>query len=350
MTEMLRYILRRLAYAVFVVWAAYTLTFVFLYLLPSNPVSIMLANSASSGGSAVGAAQRAALEAQYGFNKPVVIQYLELLSRAVRGNFGTSIISGQPVVSEIGAALWPTLAIMGLGTLMALAIAALITLGATYGRFRPARALFSNAPALLLSFPTFWLGVMAIEVLSAHLRLFPSTGNSGFRSDVLPALVIALPTAALFAQVLIKAVLDTAEEPFVLALRAKGISDRRLYYRHILRNALVGLLTVVGVVVGTMVAGAVVTETVFARNGIGRVLELAVTNQDIPVVQGVVALTALAVALVNLVVDVLYPLLDPRIRPQGAACRLGAAGILGTAGGPEPFPDSRAVAGGEGGK
>ncbi|MEU8344327.1 ABC transporter permease [Spirillospora sp. NPDC048832] len=170
-----------------------------------------------------------------------------------------------------------------------------------------------------MSVPGFWAGLMLLQVFSFKARLFPAFGEGGPRGLVLPAVTLAIPTGAVIAQVLSKSLLTALDEPYVQTARAKGAGRARIHLRHALRNASLPALTIVGLLVGQLMAHAVVVETVFSRNGLGRVTASAVTAQDIPVVQGVVVFGALVFVLANLAVDLIYPLLDPRIVVAGTS-------------------------------
>ncbi|MEU1168597.1 ABC transporter permease, partial [Streptomyces sp. NPDC005921] len=187
------------------------------------------------------------------------------------------------------------------------------TVVATYTSRRWLRQLLLSLPPLGVSVPTFWVGLLLVEAFSFRLRWFPAFGNDGLRGLVLPALTLALPTGALVAQVLAKSLLTALDQAYVETARAKGAGRWRVHLRHALRNASLPALTVVGLLVGQLIAGSVVVETVFSRDGLGRVTAAAVTAQDIPLVQGVVVFGALIFVATNLVVDLVYPLLDPRI-------------------------------------
>jgi peptide/nickel transport system permease protein len=303
-------VIRRVAQAVAVLWAAYTASFLVLDLLPGDPVSAM-AGAGSDQGS-VDPAQLAALRHQYGFDKPVLVQYLDYLGRAVRGDLGDSVTTGRPVTSTLAGALPQTAQLAGAGLLLAIVAGGGLALYATYTR-RWLRQVLLSLPSLGVSLPGFWVGLMLVELLSFRLRLFPAFGNGGLPGLVLPAVTLAVPTSALLAQVLAKSMLTTLDEPYIDTARAKGAGRARIHLRHALRNASLPALTVAGLLVGNLIAGSVVVETVFARNGVGRVMVQAVTAQDIPVVQGVVVFGALVFVTVNLLVDLAYPLLDPRV-------------------------------------
>ncbi|MFJ9707146.1 ABC transporter permease [Streptomyces sp. NPDC101234] len=308
---MRRYVIKRLAQAVGVLWAAYTVSFLVLDFLPGDPVTAMAGAGMDSG--QVDPAQLAALRHEYGFDKPVPAQYAEYLGRAVRGDFGDAVSSGRPVTSVIGDALPQTLQLTGAALLLAVVLGGGLAMVATYTSRRWLRQLLLSLPPLGVSVPTFWVGLLLVETFSFRLRWFPAFGNDGLRGLVLPALTLAVPTGALVAQVLAKSLLTALDQAYVETVRAKGAGRRRVHLRHALRNASLPALTVVGLLVGQLIAGSVVVETVFSRDGLGRVTAAAVTAQDIPLVQGVVVFGALIFVATNLIVDLVYPLLDPRI-------------------------------------
>ncbi|NEA63396.1 ABC transporter permease [Streptomyces sp. SID12488] len=308
---MRRYVIKRVAQALGVLWAAYTVSFLVLDLLPGDPVSAMAGAGADSG--QVDPAQLARLRHEYGFDKPVLVQYADYLGKAVRGDFGDSVSTGRPVTSALGDALPQTLALTGTALLLAVLLGGGLAVLATYTSRRWLRQLLLSLPPLGVSVPTFWVGLLLVELFSFRLRWFPAFGNDGLRGLVLPALTLAIPTGALVAQVLAKSLLTALDQAYVETARAKGAGPWRIHLRHALRNASLPALTVVGLLAGQLIAGSVVVETVFSRDGLGRVTAAAVTAQDLPLVQGVVVFGALIFVLANLIVDLVYPLLDPRI-------------------------------------
>lgn len=307
----MRYVVGRLGQGLVVIWAAFTITFVILYLLPADPVEIML----NQGGDTVGIdpEAKARLRAEYGLDQSVLMQYLQALGHAVRGDFGSSIVLGRPVVEVVLEALPQTIMLAGLAGLIAAAMGLTIALAATASKGRWLHTILVNLPALSISAPSFWVGMLLMQLLSFRLGWFPALGNEGWRSMVLPALTLALPTAAVTAQVLYNNLTEALRQAFVEVLRAKGLSERAILLRHALRLAALPALTLVGMNIAAMLAGAIVIETVFSRSGLGRLTEGAVTAQDIPLVQGIVVISAVVFVAANLIVDLLYPLLDPRV-------------------------------------
>ncbi|WP_432544028.1 ABC transporter permease [Kineococcus sp. SYSU DK002] len=315
------YVLRRLGQAVVVLWAAYTVTFVILYLLPSDPVAIMLAGGQGGEQSTVDPAQVAALRAEHGLDDPLPVQYVHALGRTLQLDFGNSLQNGAPVASLIGQAL-PQTALLAVS---AFALALVLGVGtaflSTWTRWAWVRTALLALPPLGVSLPTFWVGLLLIQFLSFRVPVFPALGNEGLASLVLPSITLAIPVSASLAQVLARGLRTALAEPYVETARAKGASRARVHLRHAFRNAAIPTLTLGGVIVGNLLAGAVVVETVFSRVGIGRLTVTAVNGQDIPLVQGLVLLAAAVFVLTNLLVDLLHPVLDPRVRVLGAPRR-----------------------------
>ncbi|MEV7342132.1 ABC transporter permease [Streptomyces sp. NPDC093544] len=308
---MRRYVIKRLAQALGVLWAAYTVSFFILNYLPGDPVSAMAGAGADSG--QIDPAQIAALRHEYGFDKPVLVQYADHLGNAVRGDFGNAVSTGRPVTSTLADALPQTLQLTGAALLLAVVFGGGLAALATYTTQRWLRQLLLSLPPLGVSVPTFWVGLVLVELFSFRARWFPAFGNDGLPGLVLPAVTLAIPTGALVSQVLAKSLLTALDQAYVETARAKGASRLRIHLRHALRNASLPALTIVGLLAGQLIAGSVVVETVFSRDGLGRVTAAAVTAQDIPLVQGVVVFGALIFVVANLLVDLVYPLLDPRI-------------------------------------
>jgi len=312
---MLQYTARRVVQAIAVLWAAYTVSFAVLYMLPSDPVSILL-NQAGGTSGRPSADQIAQIQSQYGFDDPVVVQYFHHLFDAIQLDFGQSVSRGQSVTSLLTENLPPTLALTATALLFTVVIGGGLAFLATYVGWRPLRSFLHRLPAVGVSFPTFWIGLLLIQLFSFSLGWFPATGSEGISTLILPALTMSLPTAGILAQVLIRGLDDTLEQAHIATARAKGLSRLRIHLKHALKNASLPALTILGLLVGSTVTQAVVAETIFSRLGIGRLAQQAVLAQDIPLVQGIVVLAAAIFVVVNLVVDLIYPLLDPRVLPH----------------------------------
>ncbi|CDJ99528.1 ABC-type transporter, integral membrane subunit [Microbacterium sp. C448] len=306
------YVLRRIGQAVVVLWAAYTVTFVILYLLPSDPVALQLAANNVEIDS-LSPEQREAAAARLGLDRPVWEQYLGMLLGALRGDFGVSFAKQVPVGELIADRLPPTAILSAFAVLIALVFGVALALFATWLPRGPVAAILRRVPAVGVSVPGFWIGLLLIQVFAFTLGWFPAMGNEGPASYVLPAITMAIPTSAVLAQVLIRSFDDTLSEPYIATARAKGLSRWSVQLRHAFRNAALPTLTILGLLLGATVTGSIVVETVFSRHGLGRLAQESVLAQDVPVVQAIVVLAAGAFVVVNLIVDLLYPLLDPRI-------------------------------------
>lgn len=309
---MTAYVGGRIAQAVFVVWAAFTVTFVALRLLPGDPVELML--SKRSTGGAPTPLEIATVRAELGFDRPAVVQYLSALADMFHGDLGRSIQSGRTVSSSIAKSLPATVQLGLVALILSLVGGVSLALVANLGPSALRRQVLRSVPSVIIALPSFWVGLLLIQVFSLHWRIFPSLNATGPSGVVLPAVTLALPGIALIAQVLGKSLHSTLQEPYVDTIRAAGAGALRVLVAHGLRNAAIPAITVIGLLVGNLIGGAVVVETVFSRPGMGRDIGFAVTNQDLPMVQGAVVVASLAFVTVNLVVDLLYPILDPRMR------------------------------------
>ena len=305
----MRYASRRLLHGAIVVWAAYTVTWLLLYLLPSDPVSLMLVGSGDSSEET-----RAALEAKYGLDRPPLLQYLTLLRRALLGDFGNSIEYGRPVLDVVLGAVPYTIQLGVAAVAVSIVVGIGLALLANATRAAWLRNILFSLPSAFLSFPIFLTGLLLVQIFAFSLHLLPAVGTSGWQSLVLPALTSGVPASAAIAQVATKSIHEYLDSPQSSYLRARGVTRRRILLAHALRNAVIPAVTILGMQVGGILAGAVITETVFSRQGLGRVLQNGVLSQDIPLVQGVVVLSAVLFVLTSFLVDLVYPLLDPRIR------------------------------------
>lgn len=312
---MVRYLTGRIAQAAVVVWAAFTLAFIILFMMPSDPAQIIASGGLQGeAGSEASEQQLADLRADLGLDQPVIVQYFTRLVDMITGNWGSSYQTGLPVTDMLANNLPSTIAI----ALQGLAIAVIVGMGlgffATFTRFGPLRQLLYSLPSIGASIPTFWSALLLIQFFSFSVRMLPAFGNEGYASTILPSIALAIPVAAIIAQVFGKSLRTVMAEPFLDTVRAKGASRMRSMTRHAIRNALLPVLTMVGMLLGALLSGAVVIETVFGRQGFGRMTVEAVSYQDIPVVMGVVVFSAIVFVVATLIVDLIYPLLDPRIR------------------------------------
>jgi peptide/nickel transport system permease protein len=304
-----RALARALAGLVVVVWAAATLAFIAVRLVPGDPVDTMLGIHAQ-----VSEAVKDRIRVDLGLDRSPLEQYLGFLARLVTGDLGRSYQLNQPVAEVIGQQLPATLQLTAAAMALAIALALASVLLA---RGRLARSAASTLELVAVSAPTYWTGLLLLTVFGFGLGWFPVLATDAPAALVLPALTLALPIAAILAQVLREGVLDALGQPFAQTAIARGVGPGRLLGRHALRHGAVGGVAIGGYLVGSLLGGAVLVETVFARPGLGRVALRAILDRDMPVVLGLVVLSALVVATVNVLVDLALRLLDPRIRLGG---------------------------------
>lgn len=309
---MSRYLIGRVGQALLVLWGAYSITYLILYLLPGDTLSIMLSASGMEADS-LSVADLAKARAYYGLDKGLFEQYVDLLLGALHGDFGQSLSLNRPVSELLAERLPQTLSLAGLAIVLSLVGGIGLAYLTAYIRWQPLKKAWARLPSLGFSVPVFWMGLLLIQVFAFGLGWFPATGSRGFESLVLPAITLAIPSAAVYAQVLQRSFQGVWQEPYIVTAYAKGLNRGQVQARHGFRNAALPILTLIGLQVGNTVSGAVLVETIFARSGIGRLAQEAVLRQDIPVVLAIVAVSAAAFVLVNLLVDLLYPWLDPRI-------------------------------------
>ncbi|MCL2896995.1 ABC transporter permease [Brenneria tiliae] len=312
---MSRYLAIRIGQALIVLWAAFTLSFILLQALPGDAVLIKF-QSPELG---LSADQIAQLRLAYGADIPLLSQYVQSIERVLRGDFGLSLQAGVPVTELLAANLPSTLLLAALGFVAAALLACAIAFLSTLTPFHWLRSALQSLPSLFISVPTFWLGIVLIQVFSFRLGWIPVINPGEWEGLILPTLTLALPISAPLAQVLMRSIDRVQTQPFVAVARAKGASRGGVLWRHIARNAMLPTLTIAGLLLGELIAGALITETVFGRSGLGQLTQDAVNNQDGSVLQAIVLISATAFVIVNLIVDLLYPLLDPRLKKTAGA-------------------------------
>ncbi|MDE1187104.1 MAG: ABC transporter permease [Pantoea sp.] len=311
------YLASRLAQALFVLWAAFTASFVLLQAMPGDAVLIKFQNPDYG----LSPEQIAEIRSAYGADGSILQQYFDTAGRFLTGDFGYSLQAGVSVASQLSANIPPTLLLTALGFLAATILAFGIAVLANVPGLRRIRGVFVSAPSMLISVPTFWLGIMLIQIFSFRFRLVPVINPGPWQGLILPILTVAVPISAPLAQILLKNIDEVVTRPFVAVVRSKGASQARVLWRHVIRNASLPALTVAGLLFGELLTNAVITETVFGLNGVGRLTKLAVDNEDVAVLQAIVVLSAAAFVIINLFVDLLYPVLDPRLRATPGAGR-----------------------------
>ncbi len=304
---MLRFLIRRLLLTVPVVLGVATLVFSLIHLVPGDPVQAMLGDSASS-------ADVADLRMRLGLDRPLIVQYGSFLKGLAFGDLGTSLRTNQPVAAAILERLPATF------ELGAVAMTVAILVAVPLGIIAAVRAgtLIDHAATTLalvgISMPNFWLGPLLAIVFSVTLGWLPVSGRGTPAHLVLPAITLAAPLAAILARMTRASVIEELREPYVLAARARGVSRARAVLQHAFRNSLIPIVTVLGLQFGGVLTGAVITETIFAWPGVGRLLIQSIGFRDYPLVQGCILLIAVTYVSVNLFTDLIYGFLDPRIR------------------------------------
>ena len=306
-----RYITNRLAQLVPVLFLVSLMIFSIMHALPGDPVQLMLAGAESG---LVTPERQDELRELMGLNDPLYVQYGRFIRGAVTGDLGTSVRLRAPVVDLIleraGSTL--TLSLGGIAFAVLIGVSAGVLAALKQGSWVDTTSMILSYVGV--SMPLFWLGLLLILVFSFWLGWFPPAGQAGVRSLVLPSLTLGLVTAGVISRLTRSSLVEVLIEDYVRTARAKGLPDRIIYMRHALRNALLPVVTIVGLSFGAMLSGAVVTETVFSRPGLGRLVVSAILWKDYPLVQGIVLFMATTYVGVNLCVDICYAWLDPRIR------------------------------------
>jgi ABC-type dipeptide/oligopeptide/nickel transport system permease component len=300
-------LLARLLSSVAVVFGAVTLIFLILNWLPGDPAVLIAGESASE-------ETVRQVRAQLGTDRPLGAQYGGYLWGLLHGDLGSSYVTHEPVSTRLIAQL-PSTAALGAGAAL-VAIVVGVTFGVLSARHH-GRALDQGvqiAGLMLVSVPPFWLGILMILLFSVQLGWLPIIGDGGLLPAIMPVTCLGLVVSVPLMRVVRSGVLDGLFEPYVTTLRAKGLSESRVLYVHVLRNSLLAAVTLLSVVVGELISGAVIIETLFARQGLGRLTVEAIGQKDLPMVQGAILLASTSYVLVNLAVDVLYTVIDPRTR------------------------------------
>ena len=305
---MARYVGQRLLQSAFVLWLAVTLAFAGLQLTPGDPAQALLA---ASGATPEEVAER---RAQLGLDDPLLVQYARYLLALVRGDLGKSWLHGRAVGRMILEQVPSTAELAVAATVVGIVLGLTLGVLAALRRYTWLDTLSTSVAVLGLSTPTYWSGILAILLFSLQLRWLPSAGEGDLRHLVLPALVLGFALSGSIARLVRARVVEVMREPFVLAARARGLSSWRVIFVHVLRSALAPAITVVALQFGFLLGGAVVTESVFSRRGLGKLAVEAIVWRDLPVVRGVVVFGALAYILVNLAADLVQVWLDPRLR------------------------------------
>jgi ABC-type dipeptide/oligopeptide/nickel transport system permease component len=301
------YILKRLASLVVLLFGISVLVFLILKLIPGNPVTALLGTSATD------PANVARLTKELGLDQPLPVQFGRWLGGVVRGNLGYSYLDQQPVDSLIGENLPSTLELAGAGLLISLVGGIAIGVVAAIRRGSSFDAVSMAVSMGVVALPSFFLGIILILIFAVDIRVFPVVGGTNLQGLVLPGLTLGLGLVGVTARFVRSSIVEVANSLHVVAARAKGLTPRQVFVKHVARNAVAPVLTILGLQVGALLSGTVLVEVVFSRPGIGRLLVNSILDKDYPTVQAIVLLIAAVYTLTNLAVDLLYPLLDPRV-------------------------------------
>ncbi|GAA3219136.1 ABC transporter permease [Actinocorallia longicatena] len=303
----MRTVLIRLGSSLLVLWGAITVAFAVLQLTPGSTIDAIL------GTAPVTPEARAQIVSDLKLDRPVPEQYADFLGRIARGDFGHSYQLHDSVTGAVGRELGSSIQLSLVGVGLAFAVSIVVAL-LTAHRRRSVRSLSSGLELIGVSIPAFWAAILLLTIFSFKLGWFPAAGADGASSLVLPAVAVAVPLMAIFTQVLREGLELALDEPFVATARARGASDAFVRVRHALRHALLPLVTLVGWLFGMTFGSLVVVETVFSRPGMGQLILHAVEGKDLPVVLGVVVLTSVVFVTVNILQDLAYLIIDPRLR------------------------------------
>jgi len=303
-----RYLLRRLAAMLFVLLGVAAVVFTLMNTLPGDAATMLVSHFGAS------ARDIEILREQLGLNDPFLVRFGRFVAGAVQGDLGKSFQQNRPVTRILLENTAPTVRLALLAVALATVLGVLVGVGAAVRRGSWGDFLAMLVSLLGISMPGFWLGLMLMLLFAVHLRWLPALGDQTWRGIVLPALTLALPASAMIARLTRSAMLEVLREDYLRSARAKGLPERAVIFRHALRNALISVITFVGLQFGLLLGGSVVVESLFSRQGLGQVVVAAVFARDIPIVQGWCLLVAATYSVVNLAVDLSYALVNPRIR------------------------------------
>jgi peptide/nickel transport system permease protein len=306
---MLKYIGKRILMMIPVMIGISLIIFSIMELTPGDPVTLMLGEGAST--EAV-----SALREEMGLNDNFIIKYVRYIKDALMGDFGISYRNKVPVVNEIASRFPNTLKLTFLGVTLSVLIGVPVGIISAVKQYTIIDSLSLFGALILTSMPAFWLGLMLILLFSLKLDLLPATGADSWKNFIMPAITLAAASMATLIRMTRSTMLEVIRQDYIRTAKSKGASERRVIYKHALRNALLPIVTVIGLNFGYQLGGAIVTETVFAMPGIGSLMIAAVRTKDTPIVMASVLFVAIAAGIVNLIVDVLYTYIDPRLKSE----------------------------------
>ncbi len=307
---MLTFTIRRFLSTLLVLWGVVTLTFFAIRLLPGDPATILVSQGGGS------AEEIAELQMQLGLDAPLPVQYLRFMVGLVQGDLGISLVSHRPVVDVIAEQLPHTLALATTATFVSVVWGVSMGVLAATHQGTWVDQICMALSVLGVSIPILLSGLLFILLFSLVLRWFPATGQGSWRHLVMPSLVLSLASVGTIARLVRTQMLEVLPQDYITIARAKGVKERVVLWRHALRNALIPVVTIIGLQFGSLLGGTVVTESLFSRRGLGRLVVDGISWKDYPLVQGVVILGAALYVTMNFLVDLSYGILDPRVRRQ----------------------------------
>ncbi|RXT45669.1 ABC transporter permease [Bradyrhizobium betae] len=313
----LAYAAKRLAQAFIVILLAYVFTFVVVSILPGDPITNVLRDPQNG----FTEDQIKQIIAAQGLDQPIPVQLWTSLSHFVTGDLGLSMRSNRPVTTLIAEVLPSTLILASAAFAIALLLALTIAYGTQFLPKRFGQGLLRGFPSLFLSVPNFVIGLVLIHVFGFQLGLFRVIAPDSFWATFFAAVALSIPVSARIAEVLIANLDKEAEQEYAAVARGRGLTQTRLFSKHLLKPSSLPVVTVIALAIGELLGGSLITETVFGRTGIGSLVQRSVSTQDLPVLQAVVSLAAVVFVLVNLIADLIYPLLDPRVKLIGGRGR-----------------------------
>jgi len=323
----LSYATKRLVQAVVVILLAYVFTFIAVSVLPGDPVTNVLRNPQNG----FSEAEIKEIIAAQGLDKPVLVQLSTSLSRFLIGDLGLSMRTNRSVTTMIAEVLPSTLVLAFAGLVVALLLAIVIAYGTQFLPKRFGQGLLRGFPSLFLSVPNFVIGLVLIHIFGFQFGLFRVINPDSFWATFFAAVALGIPISAQIAEVLIANLDHESRQEYTAVARSRGLGQLQLFARHLLKPSSLPVITVVALTIGELLGGSLITEAVFGRTGIGSLVQRSVSTQDLPVLQAVVSLAAVVFVLVNLIADLVYPLLDPRVKLLGGAERSPATSDEGSA-------------------
>lgn len=306
---MKHFIIKRTLLPVFLLFAVSTIAFFLIRLIPGDPVMGMLGEGSS-------AAEIQGLKAELNLDESLWLQYLDFYKKLAELDFGTSFYDNKPVIHGILTYLPNTLYLSGAAMVLAMLISFPLGTLAAFKENTAVDSVITFASAVGLAVPNFFLGPLLIILFSVKLGLLPVSGSEGVKALILPTLTLGISMSAFLTRIIRTAVAAELQKPYILLARAKGLNRRRIFFNHLLKNAMIPIITTAGLQLGALLSGAIITETIFSRQGIGSLLIQSINRRDYPMVQGLIIFLAAVYLLINFLVDISYFFLDPRIRHE----------------------------------